>query len=262
MNLSIIWDIFTKILDICFVWIAFYYILKNVKNNIKMVLIVKGVILILIVKLLSDLLNLYTVGVILEYAIQWGPLAIIVIFQPEIRSVLESIGRTQLLGRHKILTVDEREKVVYEIMQAMESLIVIEREISLEEYIKNATKVYADLTDSLLETIFFPNSPLHDGGVIIQGDRITCAGAVFKTSMNPNVSKRLGTRHRAALGIAEESDAIALVVSEETGRLSIAVDSNLHYNLELDQFRMMLIDELKPKMEVFFEADESEGEDE
>ena len=270
MNLSAIWDIFTKILDICFVWIAFYYILKNVKNNIKMVLIVKGVILILIVKVLSDLLDLYTVGVILEYAIQWGPLAIIVIFQPEIRSVLESLGRTQLLGRHKILTVDEREKVVYEIMRSVEylrknrigALIVIEREISLEEYIKNATKVYADISDSLLETIFFPNSPLHDGGVIIQGDRITCAGAVFKTSMNPNVSKRLGTRHRAALGIAEESDAIALVVSEETGRLSIAVDSKLHYNLDYDEFRMMLIDELKPKMEVFFEADESDGDGE
>lgn len=271
MNLSMIWSLFTKLLDICFVWIAFYYILKNVKNNIKMVLIVKGVALILIVKVLSDLLDLYTVGVILEYAIQWGPLAIIVIFQPEIRSVLESLGRTQLLGRHKILTVDEREKVIYEITRSVEylrknrigALIVIEREISLEEYIRSATKIYADISDSLLETIFFPNSPLHDGGVIIQGDRITCAGAVFKTSMNPNISKRLGTRHRAALGIAEESDAIALIVSEETGRVSIAVEGELHYNLDTDQFRMMLIDELKPKMEVFFEADdESDGEEE
>lgn len=269
MNLSTIWDLFTKLLDICLVWVAFYYILKNVKNNIKMVLIVKGVLVILIVKLLSEWFNLYTVGVILEYAIQWGPLAIIVIFQPEIRSVLESIGRTQLLGRHKILTVDEREKVVYELMRAVDylrknrigALIVIEREISLEEYINSATKVYADLSESLIETIFFPNSPLHDGGVIIQGDRITCAGAVFKTSMNPNISKRLGTRHRAALGIAEESDAIALVVSEETGRLSIAVDGNLNYNLDPDEFKMMLIDELKPKTEVFFEADESDGEE-
>ncbi len=270
MNLTTLWDIFTKVLDICFVWMAFYYILKNVKNNIKMVLIVKGVIIILVVKLLSDLLNLYTVGVILEYAIQWGHLDIIVIFQPEIRSVLESLGRTQLLGRHKILTVDEREKIVYEIMRSVDylkknrigALIVIEREISLEEYIRNATKVYADISDSLLETIFFPNSPLHDGGVIIQGDRITCAGAVFRTSMNPNLSKRLGTRHRAALGIAEESDAIALVVSEENGRLSIAVDGNLHYNLETDEFRMMLIEELKPKMEVFFEADNEAEEEE
>ena len=269
MNLSGIWEIFTKLLDICIVWIAFYYILKNVNSNIKMVLILKGVIIIILVKFLSDILNLYTVGVMLEYAIQWGPLAIIVIFQPEIRSVLESLGRTQLLGRHKILTVDEREKVVYEIMRSVDylrknrigALIVIEREISLEEYIKGATKVYADITDALLETIFFPNSPLHDGGVIIQGDRITCAGAVFRTSMNPNISKRLGTRHRAALGIAEESDAIALVVSEETGRLSIAVDGNLNYNLDADQFRMMLIEELKPKTEVFFEADESDGEE-
>lgn len=270
MNLSAIWSLVTKLLDICFVWIAFYYILKNVKNNIKMVLIVKGVVLILIVKLLSDLLDLYTVGIILEYAIQWGPLAIIVIFQPEIRSVLESLGRTQLLGRHKILTVDEREKVVYELMRSVDyfrknrigALIVIEREISLEEYINSATKIYADISDSLVETIFFPNSPLHDGGVIIQGDRVTCAGAVFRTSMNPNISKRLGTRHRAALGIAEESDAIALVVSEESGRLSIAVDGELHYNLDADQFRMMLIEELRPKMEVFFEADDSESDGE
>ncbi len=270
MNLTAIWNVITKIIDISIVWLAFYYILKNVKNNIKMVLIVKGVVVILIIKILSDLLNLYTVGVLLEYLVAWGPLAIIVIFQPEIRSVLESIGRTQLLGRHKILTVDEREKVVFEIMKAVEyfkknrigALIVIEREISLQEYIKNSTKVYADLTDDLLETIFFPNSPMHDGGVIIQGDRITCAGAVFKTSMNPNISKRLGTRHRAALGIAEESDAVALIVSEENGRISIACNNELNYNLSLDEFRMKLIEELSPKNEVFFEAEENEsGED-
>ena len=271
MSIETIIDVIKKILDIAIVWGLFYAILKNIKNNVKLSLLFKGIIFIVLLKLISNIIGLNTVGLLLEYVIEWGPLALIIIFQPEIRNILEQIGRTQLLGRHKILTVDEREKVVYEIMRSVEylrknrigALIVIEREISLEEYIKNATKVYADISDSLLETIFFPNSPLHDGGVIIQGDRITCAGAVFRTSMNPNVSKRLGTRHRAALGIAEESDAIALVVSEETGRLSIAVDSNLHYNLEPDQFRMMLIDELKPKMEVFFEADdESEGDEE
>lgn len=271
MDLSAIGSLITKLIDICFVWIAFYYILKNVKNNIKMVLIVKGVIIILIVKLLSDLLHLYMVGVILEYAIQWGPLALIVIFQPEIRSVLESLGRTQLLGRHKILTFDEREKIIFEITKAVEylkknrigALIVIEREISLEEYIRPATKVYADISNALLESIFFPNSPLHDGGVIIQGDKITCAQVVFKTSMNPNISKRLGTRHRAALGIAEESDALAIVVSEETGRISIAYNSDLHYNIDLDECKMILTDELKPKTQVFFEADsDDENEDE
>ena len=120
MNLSSIWTIITKVIDICFVWIAFYFILKNVKNNTKMALIVKGLIIILVVKVISDLLNLYTVGVILEYAIEWGPLAIIVIFQPEIRNVLESIGRTQLLGRHKVLSTGEKEKIINEIMKAMD----------------------------------------------------------------------------------------------------------------------------------------------
>ena len=269
MTLQTIWSTVTKIIDISLVWLMFYYILKNIKNNVKMVLIVKGIFLIIVIKVISNILNLYTIGLLLEYILEWGPLAIIVIFQPEIRNVLESIGRTQLLGRHKILTVDEREKVVYEIMDAVEylkknrigALIVIERDMSLQEYITPATKVYADLTSPLLGTIFFPNSPLHDGGVIIQGDRITCAGAVFKTSMNPAISKRLGTRHRAALGIAEETDAIALVVSEETGKISIAVDGELKYNLSLDEFRMTLVEELRPKTEVFYDADSSDDKD-
>ena len=269
MTLQTIWSTFTKIIDISLVWLMFYYILKNIKNNVKMVLIVKGIFLIIVIKVISNILNLYTIGLLLEYILEWGPLAIIVIFQPEIRNVLESIGRTQLLGRHKILTVDEREKVVYEIIDAVEylkknrigALIVIERDMSLQEYITPATKVYADLTSPLLGTIFFPNSPLHDGGVIIQGDRITCAGAVFKTSMNPAISKRLGTRHRAALGIAEETDAIALVVSEETGKISIAVDGELKYNLSLDEFRMTLVEELRPKTEVFYDADSSDDKD-
>ena len=264
MTLSSIWSIITKVIDISLVWLIFYYILKNIKNNVKMVLIVKGIILLIIIKLISNVLNLYTIGLLLEYILEWGPIAIIVLFQPEIRNVLESIGRSQLLGRHKVLTVDEREKVVYEIMDAVEylkknkigALIVIERDMSLQEYIAPATKVYADLTSPLLGTLFFPNSPLHDGGVIIQGDRITCAGAVFKTSMDPNLSKKLGTRHRAALGIAEETDALALVVSEETGRLSIACDNELKYNLTLDEFRIMLVEELKPKTEVFYNADQ------
>ena len=208
----------------------------------------------------------YTIGLLLEYVISWGPLALIIIFQPEIRAVLESIGRSQLLGRHKVLTVDQRERVVFEITTAVEylkrnrigALIVIERNVSLQEYIQPANKIYSDITAPLLEAIFFPQNPLHDGGVIIQGDRITCAGAVFKTSMNPNVSKKLGTRHRAALGVAEETDAIALIVSEETGAISIAVDSNINYNLTLEEFKIMLLEELKPKMEVFYDADQNE----
>lgn len=267
MTLASVWSIVTKIIDICIIWIMFYFLFKNIKNNVKMVLIFKGVLVIILIKILSNILDLYTVGIILEYIISWGPIALIIIFQPEIRTVLEQIGRTQLLGRHKVLTVDEREKVVFEIMSAVEhlkrqrigALIVIERNMSLQEYIAPTTKIYADISSQLLEAIFLPPNPLHDGGVIIQGDKLTCAGAVFRTSMNPDVNKKLGTRHRAALGVAEETDAIALVVSEETGRISIACDNYLHYNLTVEEFRNMLMDELKPKMEVFYDADESVG---
>ena len=270
MTFTSIWSIITKIIDISLVWLMFYYLLKNLKNNIKLVLIFKGAALIIAIKIISNLLDLYTIGMLLEYVISWGPLALIIIFQPEIRNILESIGRSQLLGRHKVLTVDEREKVVFEIVSAVEylkrnrigALIVIERNVSLQDYIAPANKIYSDITAPLLEAIFFPNNPLHDGGVIIQGDKLTCAGAVFKTSMNPNVSKKLGARHRAALGVAEETDAIALVVSEETGRISIAVDNYLNYNLTLEEFKLMLLDELKPKMDVFYDADEEVNSDE
>ena len=263
MTLTSIWGIVTKIIDICIVWLMFYYILKNLKNNVKLVLIFKGIVIIILIKILSNLLNLYTIGLLLEYVIAWGPLALIVIFQPEIRTVLESIGRSQLLGRHKVLTVDERERMVYEMINAIDylrkerigALIVLERDISLGNYIDKAKKLYADLTSELLIAIFYEGNPLHDGGVIIQGDRITCAGAVFPTSNSPKLNKRLGTRHRAALGLAEETDAICIVVSEETGRVSIALKGEMLYNLTLDDVRMMLIDELKPKQDIEFEDD-------
>ena len=193
----------------------------------------------------------------------WGPLALIIIFQPEIRNILEHLGRKQLLGRHKTLSLDEREKLVYEIMNAVDylrksrigALLVIERDISLNEYIGRSKPLYADISSDLLVSIFFPRNPLHDGGVIIQGNRITSAGAVFPISINSKVNKRLGTRHRAALGISEESDAIALVVSEETGKISIAIGGILNYNLSLDDARMILIEELKPKKELLLDEE-------
>ena len=268
MTLDNILVIIKKIVDISLVWLIIYYVLKNIRNNVKLTLLFKGVALILILKVASDFFGLTTIGLLLEYIMMWGPLALIIIFQPEIRNVLEQLGRTQLLGRHKVLTVDEREHLVYEIVQAVDylrkarigALIVIERDTSLLNYIDKAKKVYADSSSDLLISIFFPNNPLHDGGVVIQGDRISCAGAVFPTSSSSKVSKKFGTRHRAAVGIAEESDAISVVVSEETGRMSIAVKGELFYNLSLDDVRMMLIDELRPKQEdeMLDELDEEE----
>lgn len=268
ISLSDIFTILRKIVDISLVWLIFYFILKNIKNNVKLSLIFKGLLFIIILKVISEIFGFITVGYLLDYIIQWGPVAVIVIFQPEIRTILEQLGRNQLLGRHKTLTVDEREHLVYEMINAIDylrkerigALIVIERDVSLGNYIDKAKKLYADLSSDLLIAIFYEGNPLHDGGVIIQGDRITCAGAVFPTSSSPKINRRLGTRHRAALGLAEETDSICIVVSEETGRVSIALKGEMLYNLTLDDVRMLLIDELKPKQEAEYEEELNEEE--
>ena len=262
MTVDNILTIIKDIIDVCLVWAGVYFILKSIKNNVKFTMLFKGIIIIVIIKLISDLFDLTAIGLLLEYVVMWGPLALVIIFQPEIRSVLEQLGRSQLLGRHKVLTISERERIVYEIGLSLEYLkkhrIVIERDTSLSEYIERSKKLYADISNELLDAIFFPDNPLHDGGVIIQGDKVTCAGAVFPTTVEMKFSKRLGTRHRAAIGISEESDAIAIIVSEETGRISIAINGDLNYNLSLDEAKMLILDELKPKKaaEFDYEIDE------
>ena len=265
MTINSILILLKKLADVLLVWLVLYYILKSLRKNVKMVLLFKGILFIFVLQIISKILNLATVGYLIDYAIMWGPLALIIIFQPEIRNVLEQLGRSQLLGRHKTLTVDEREKVVYEIVNALEhlkklrigALIIIERDHSLNEYIEKSKKIYADISSELLITLFSPNTPLHDGGIIVQGDKITSASAVFPSSDNLKISKRLGTRHRAALGIAEITDCISIVCSEETGRLSIALASELHYNLSLDELKLFLLEELRPKKSYILE----EGDD-
>lgn len=267
MTLDAILMLLKKLIDVLLVWLVLYYVLKNLRRNVKMVLLFKGILFILALQIVSEVLNLATIGYLIDNAIMWGPLAIIIIFQPEIRNVLEQLGRSQLLGRHKTLTVDERERVVYEIVQSLDylrknrigALIIIERDHSLSEYIDKSKKIYADISSELLISIFFPNNPLHDGGVIIQGDKITSAGAVFPSSENLKISKRLGTRHRAALGMAETTDCISIVCSEETGRLSIAVSSELHYNLTIDEIKLMLLEELRPKKSLILDDEDEEG---
>lgn len=258
-----------KIIDISLVWFLIYSVLKMLKNNIKMVLIFKGVLIVVLIKIFSDYFNLTTVGLLLEYVIMWGPLALIIIFQPEIRNILEHLGKRQILTRHRVLTMDEREKMVYEIMSSIDylrksrigALIVVERDISLHDYIERSKEINADISSELLISIFFPRNPLRDGGVIIQGNRIASAGAVFPISLNTKINKRLGTRHRAALGISEESDAVAIVVSEETGKVSVAIGGVLNYNLSIDDVRMLLVEELKPKNEILLDDEFEDEED-
>ena len=269
MTLDSILSIIKKIIDICIVWVIMYYLLRSIRKNVKLSMLVKGIIVVVIVKLISDYFGLVTIGLLFEYLITWGPLAIIIIFQPEIRNTLEQLGKTNLLGRHKTLTVTERERVISELGIALDylrknrigALIVFERDTSLSTYIDKAKKIYADISNELLCSIFFPNNPLHDGGVIIQGDKVTCAGAVFPTTVDMKFSKRLGTRHRAAIGISEESDAIAIIVSEETGRISVAIGGKLNYNLSVDEVKLIILDELMPKSDTFVSEKENEEDD-
>ena len=267
MTVNSILTMLKTLIDISLVWILVYAVLKNLKNNVKMVMLLKGALIIIVVKALSDYFGLLTTGIILEYVLNWGVIALIIIFQPEIRNALEQLGKKQILTRHRSLTLDEREKVVYEIMNALDylrktkigGLMVIEREVSLNEYIQKSKNLSAEISSELLISIFFPRNPLHDGGVIIQGNKITTAGAIFPISLNGKINKKLGTRHRAAFGISEESDCIAIIVSEETGKISIAINGMLNYNLSLDDARMLLIEELKPKKELLLD-DELEEE--
>lgn len=254
MSIDLSLDLLIKILDVLLVWGLLYFVLKSLRKNVKMILLFKIVFIIVIIKLISVFLNLVTVGYLIDYIIEWAPLALVVIFQPEIRSALENLGHVKLLGKHKTLSLNERETTVNEIVQSLDSLrrqrmgalIVIERDDSLAKYINNAQRVYAEVTSPLLTAVFFLNNPLHDGGVIIQGNQIACANAIFPTSENPSATRRLGTRHLAALGISEQSDCISIILSEETSRVSMAIGGKLFYNLSLDELRVRLLQSLTP----------------
>ena len=166
MTLNSISTMFKALIDISLVWILVYAVLKNLKNNVKMVMLLKGALIIIIVKGLSDYFNLITIGLILEYILTWGTLALIIVFQPEIRNALEQLGKKQILTKHRTLTLDEREKVVYEIMNSIDylrktrigGLIVIEREISLNDYIQKSKNLNAEISSELLISIFSKKS--------------------------------------------------------------------------------------------------------
>ena len=153
MTVDSLIELFKKFTDVLIVWLVLYYILKNLRKNVMMVFLFKWILIVVVIKLMSQSLVLVTINFMMDYIIEWGPLALIIIFQPEIRNVLEQLGRSQLLGRHKVLTVDEREKIVYEIVNAVDylkkaqigALIVIERDNSLQDYIERSKKIYGDI---------------------------------------------------------------------------------------------------------------------
>lgn len=234
-------------LDILIMWFLLYYAIKVIRNNSRTIQIFKGILFVVVVDVLAKFFGLNTVGFLADMFVNWGILAIIIVFQPEIRQLLERMGKTSVFSRITTLSGNEKEKLVDEIVTATMllsknqtgALISIEQGHSLSDYIKTGTPLNSNVTAELLTSIFVTTTPLHDGAVIIQGDKIACASAYFPPT-NLELPSKYGARHRAAIGISEITDSITIVVSEETGNVSIAENGQI-FGVNRKQLRDYLL---------------------
>ncbi|MGG5254654.1 diadenylate cyclase CdaA [Neobacillus sp. SM06] len=237
--------------DILLVWYVIYKLIMVIRGT-KAVQLLKGIFVILLVRLVSEFFGLKTLSWIMQQAINWGVLAIIIIFQPELRRALEQLGRGKFFSRSTIAEDEEQEKAVNAIIKATDymakrrigALISIERETGMSDYIETGIPLNSKISSELLINIFIPNTPLHDGAVIIQKNSVAAAACYLPLSESPFISKELGTRHRAALGISEVTDSITVVVSEETGSISLTKNGELYRELDGEAFKEVLSKEL------------------
>ncbi|MEF9935012.1 MAG: diadenylate cyclase CdaA [Clostridium sp.] len=242
-----IWNI-VDILIVAYIFYKLFILIKETRAE----QLIKGLVFIVVVMKLSEVFGLMALNYLIQSTLTVGVIALIIIFQPELRKALERLGRSKIITRKLFDTEEEIEDVTKEIAKSVQSLsqtktgalIVIEMETGLVEYTENSTKIDGLVSSQLLENIFVENTPLHDGAVIIRRNRILAAAAVLPLT-HQNVNKSLGTRHRAALGISEASDAIAIVVSEETGNISLAVNGRLTRNYNEEKLISVLTKVLK-----------------
>jgi len=229
----------SDVLDILLVSFLIYQLLKFTRET-RVSQVLKGLAVLLLSTWLTEVFRLRTINWILRWLVNAGAVVVVVLFQPELRRVLEGIGRTPF-RRMRGADEDARaDKVVAELAQALlnmakrkvGALVVIERGTHLKEVCDTGTRVDGCVSQPLIENIFEPNTPLHDGAVILRGDRVLAAGCVLPLSEGTGIGRELGTRHRAAIGISEATDAIALLVSEETGIISMARDGKLTRHME------------------------------
>lgn len=224
----------TDILDILIVTFIIYKLLDFIRET-RAEQLAKGLLVLIIITVLSKVLQLYTLHWILSGVMTVGLIAIVVIFQPELRRGLEYLGRSKLSNVLTEVDKDEAKRMVGQLVEAIDSmsssktgaLIVIEREISLNDIAETGTIIDAAVSAQMVGNIFYEGAPLHDGALIIRGDRLYAAGCVLPLTQNKDLNKELGTRHRAGIGITENSDALVIIVSEETGIISIAQNGKL-----------------------------------
>ncbi|GEL06613.1 diadenylate cyclase CdaA [Salisediminibacterium halotolerans] len=244
------------VVDVLLVAFVIYKLIMVIRGT-RAVQLVKGITVILAVWFLSGYFGLNTLQWIMQQAVTYGLLAIIIIFQPELRRALEHLGRGRFFQSTTTAVEEEIKAAIEHIIKSVNymgkrrigALISIERETGMSDYVETGVSMNARLTTELMTNIFIPNAPLHDGAVIVnvRGNEILAAGCYLPLSENPFISKELGTRHRAALGVSEVTDAITLAVSEETGGISITKNGELHRNLDEDSIREMLEQELLKK---------------
>jgi len=243
-----------SILDILVVSYIFYKTFMLIRDT-RAEQLLKGIILIILLIPISSVLHLTMLNYILSKTITIGVLSFIIIFQPEIRRALEHIGRSAFNDRHILKDDETMERVLSEIMDSVlnlsitktGALIIIEQYTGLEDIIATGTKLDAIVSSAIIENIFVVNTPLHDGAMVIRNDRIISAGCFLPLTANKDLSKKLGTRHRAALGISENSDALTIVVSEESGTISLAVNGNLTRNYDIDKLKDILVRIIKKR---------------
>ncbi|MGG3560561.1 diadenylate cyclase CdaA [Neobacillus rhizosphaerae] len=246
-----VWKYLASIVDIVLVWYVIYKLINVIKGT-KAVQLLKGILVILLVRVVSEFLGLVTLSWMMQQAINWGFLAIIIIFQPELRRALEQLGRGRFFSRSSNPDDDDQEKTVEAIIKATDymakrrigALVSIERETGMGDYIETGIPLNSTISSELLINIFIPNTPLHDGAVIIQKNSVAAAACYLPLSESPFISKELGTRHRAALGISEVTDSITVVVSEETGSISLTRNGELHRDLKSEGLKELLTSEL------------------
>ena len=253
---TLVWNVFNRptvadLLDIFIVAYLLYKLLMLTKET-RASAVLKGFVMLIAVSWISDLLGLTALSWVLQNVVSNGAVVLVILFQQELRKALEQIGRGAIRER---AAGGESARIVSEITHCMlnlsrrrvGALIVIEQRIGLKDVIETGTSLQSEISSALLENIFEPNTPLHDGAVVIRGDRIMAAACILTLSEGKGISRELGTRHRAAIGITETTDAIALIVSEETGIISMAREGRLTRHLDRAGLEQVLTALYQPK---------------
>lgn len=233
--------------DIAIVWYVLYKLIMIIRGT-KAIQLLKGILVVVVIWILSILFNLQTIQWITNQAILWGFLVIIILFQPELRRALEQLGRGSIFSRSAKTEEEVNEHIIKEITTSclymakrrIGALITLELETGVGEYAETGIPINGELSHQLLTNIFTPNTPLHDGAVIIKRNKIVAAACYLPLSESASISKELGTRHRAALGISEVTDALTIVVSEETGMISCTKNGELARDVDEDRLAEIL----------------------